>query len=108
MVVRAFNPSKCLLSSGQLLIINHVVEGDLVKRIILAAAVLAFAACKDSPTEPSIPSAAEMRITSPQTHLVVGSTVTLSASVYDRDGKKITNAPIEWRSTTPTIASTDA
>jgi hypothetical protein len=44
-------------------------------------------------------------ITSPQTVLVVGGTVTLTAAVYDQDGKKINNAAVEWRSLTPTIAT---
>ena len=31
--------------------------------------------------------------------------MTLMASVYDQDGKKITGATVEWRSLTPTVAS---
>jgi hypothetical protein len=76
-----------------------------VKRSILLAALVALAACKDSPTEPGQQTPSVVAITSPQTVLVVGSTVTLTASVYDQDGKKITNAAVEWRSLTPSVAT---
>jgi len=76
-----------------------------VKRSILLAAIFALAACKDSPTEPSDQTPAVVAITTPQTVLVVGGTVTLTATVYDQAGKKITNAAVEWRSLTPTVAS---
>jgi hypothetical protein len=84
---------------------NHVVEGNLVKRFILLASVVALAACKDSPTEPSDQTVAVVAITSPQTVLVVGSTITLTATVYDQSGKKIDNATVTWRSLTPAVAS---
>ena len=79
-----------------------------MKRSILVAALLALAACKDSPTGPSTSPPAEMTITSPQTVLVVGASITLQAAVYDQQGKKITNAPITWRSLTPTVATVSA
>jgi hypothetical protein len=76
-----------------------------VKRSILLAALVALAACKDSPTGPGQGTPSVVAITSPQTVLVVGSTVTMTASVYDQDGKKIPDAPVEWRSLTPTVAT---
>ena len=49
-----------------------------------------------------------MAITAPQTTMYVGSTVTLTATVYDQDGKRIPNASVVWRSETPTVASVSA
>ena len=92
----------------QLISNNHVVEGDLVKRSILLAALVALAACKDSPVEPGQTTPSVVAITSPQTVLVVGGSVTLTATVYDQDGKKINNAAVEWRSLTPNVATVSA
>ena len=107
MAVRALITIKCQLSKTARFI-NHVVEGDLVKRLFLLAGVIALAACKDSPVEPGQPTASVVAITSPQTVIVVGSTVTLTATVYDQDGKKIDNAVVEWRSLTPNVATVSA
>jgi hypothetical protein len=79
-----------------------------VKRSFLLAALIALAACKDSPVEPSQPTPSVVAIISSQTVLVVGSSFTLSAAVYDQDGKRITNAPVEWRSLKPTVATVSA
>jgi hypothetical protein len=76
-----------------------------VKRSIFLATAFLLAACKDSPTEPTGQTPSVVAITSPQTVIVVGSTVTLTATVYDQAGKKINNAVIEWRSLTPTVAT---
>jgi hypothetical protein len=69
------------------------------------AAAFALAACKDSPVEPTPPTASVIAVTTPQTVLVVGSTVALTATVYDQAGKKITNAVVQWRSLTPAVAT---
>lgn len=80
-------------------------QSHIVKRWLLVMAATALAACKrDGPTEPT-QEPAVVAITAPQVNLVVGSTVTLSAVVYDRDGRRITNAVVEWRSLTPTVAT---
>ena len=76
-----------------------------MKRFVLLATVFVMAACKDSPTEPAPQVPAAVAITTPQTIMVVGQTVPLTASVYDRDGKRITGAAVTWRSLTPTVAS---
>ena len=76
-----------------------------IKRYVTLASVLALAACKDGPTEPAALVPAVVAITAPQTNLVVGSTVTLTANVFDREGKRIANTQVTWRSLTPTIAS---
>lgn len=82
-------------------------NSDPVKRLVLLAAAVALAACKDGPTTP-VQTAAVVAITTPQTVLVVGSTVTLTATVFDGSGKKINNAAVTWRSLTPTVASVSA
>jgi hypothetical protein len=69
------------------------------------AALLVLAACKDSPTEPTGQQPAVVAVTTPQTILVVGSTVTLTATVFDQSGKKIDGAAVTWRSLQPTVAS---
>ena len=79
-----------------------------MKRSILLATLLAVAACNDSPGEPNGPPAAVVAITAPQTIIVVGSTVTLSATVFDQDGSKINNAPVTWRSLDPGVATVSA
>ena len=76
-----------------------------MKRTILAAVLLASAACKDSPTgvEPQEP--AVVAVTTPQTVLVVGGSVTLVANVFDDQGAKIENAQVVWTSLDPEVAS---
>lgn len=79
-----------------------------MKRSFLLAALVALAACKDSPAGPDQPTPSVVAITSPQTVIVVGSSVNLSASVYDQAGKKITSAVVAWRSLTPSVATVTA
>jgi hypothetical protein len=76
-----------------------------VKRSIFLAAAFLLAACKDSPTGTTNQTPSVVAITSSQTVIVVGATVTLTATVYDQAGKKIDNAVVEWRSLTPTVAT---
>ncbi|HEX6943088.1 MAG TPA: Ig-like domain-containing protein [Gemmatimonadaceae bacterium] len=76
-----------------------------MKRSIFLAAALILAACKDSPTGPDPQTPSVVAITSPQTVIVVGATVNLTATVYDQAGKKITNAVVTWKSLTPTVAT---
>jgi hypothetical protein len=76
-----------------------------VKRSIFVAALLALAACKDSPTEPGPQVPAVVAVTTPQTVLVVGGSVTLTANVYDNSGAKINNAPVTWTSLNPNVAT---
>ena len=76
-----------------------------MKRFILVATLLAIAACKDSPTEPPDQNVAAVAITTPQTIMVVGATVTLTASAFDADGKKIKDAAVTWRSLSPAVAT---
>ena len=76
-----------------------------MKRSILLASLLAIAACKDSPTEPPDQNVAAVAITTPQTIMVVGATVTLTASAFDADGKKIKDAAVTWRSLSPAVAT---
>ena len=76
-----------------------------MKRTIFLAGALILAACKDSPVGPGTQTPSVVAITSPQTVIVVGASVTLTANVYDQSGKKITNAVVEWRSLTPTVAT---
>jgi hypothetical protein len=103
--VRATGRAKCLLSPHSLNQPTSSKGTDIVKRSILLAALLVLAACKDSPTEPNGGTPAVVAITTPQTILVVGSTVTLTATVFDGDGKKINGAAVTWRSLTPTVAT---
>jgi hypothetical protein len=77
----------------------------IVKRSIFVAALLALAACKDSPTEPNPQVPAVVAVTTPQTVLVVGGTVTLTAVVYDNAGAKINNAQVSWTSLDPDVAT---
>jgi hypothetical protein len=79
-----------------------------VKRFILLAIVIALASCKDSPVQPPPQVPAVVAISTPQTVLVVGSSVPLTATVFDQNGRKINNASVEWRSLTPTVASVSA
>lgn len=79
-----------------------------MKRFILLAPIIALGACKDSPTQPLTQTPAVVAITTPQTILVVGSTVTLTATAFDQNGRKINNATMEWSSLTPTVASVSA
>ena len=72
-----------------------------VKRSILVAAVLAIAACKESPSGPAPQTPSVVAITAPQTIIYVASTVTLTASVFDQDGKRIPNAAVVWRTKQP-------
>ncbi len=96
----------CLLSPNKLIKKPTSTKGTrLLKRSILLAALVVFAACKDSPVGPDPQTPAVVAITSPQTVLVVGASMTLTATVYDQDGKKITGATVEWRSLTPAVAS---
>ena len=81
---------------------------DIVKRSIILAAALLLAACKDSSTGPDQSTAESVAIVAPQTILVVGATVQLTASVYDQSGARIPNATVAWRSLTPTIATVSA
>jgi Big-like domain-containing protein len=76
-----------------------------VKRSIFVAGALILAACKDSPTGPATQTPSVVAITSPQTVIVVGSTVNLTATVYDQAGKKITSAVVQWSSLTPAVAT---
>lgn len=79
-----------------------------MNRTILLAAALVLTACKDTPVQPAAPTPAVIAITSPQLVIVVGSTVTLTASVYDQAGKKIESVAVSWRSLQPDIASVSA
>ena len=76
-----------------------------MKRLIMLATLLAIAACKDSPTEPTNQNVAVVAITTPQTIMVVGASVPLTASAFDADGKKIKDAAVTWRSLTPAVAT---
>jgi hypothetical protein len=77
-----------------------------VKRSFVLAAAIALAACgKDSPTGPGPQIPAAVAITTPQTIMVVGATVGLTASVFDQDGKRIKDASVSWRSLMPNVAS---
>ena len=71
----------------------------------MLATLLAIAACKDSPTEPPDQNVAVVAITTPQTIMVVGASVTLTATAFDADGQKINNAAITWRSLAPAVAT---
>ena len=76
-----------------------------MKRSIFVAALLALAACKDSPTEPDPQVPAVVAVTTPQTVLVVGGSVTLTANVFDNAGAKINNAAVTWTSLNPNVAT---
>lgn len=78
-----------------------------VKQRAVWGAALALMACKDGVTDPPPQVPAVVAITAPQVNLVVGSTVQLTANVYDRDGKRIANAEVVWRSLTPAVATID-
>ena len=71
----------------------------------MLATLLAIAACKDSPTEPPDQNVAVVAITTPQTIMVVGASVTLTATAFDADGQKINNAAVTWRSLAPAVAA---
>ena len=71
----------------------------------MLATLLAIAACKDSPTEPPDQNVAVVAITTPQTIMVVGASVTLTATAFDADGQKINNAAVTWRSLAPAVAT---
>jgi Bacterial Ig-like domain (group 2) len=71
----------------------------------MLATLLAIAACKDSPTEPTNQNVAVVAITTPQTIMVVGASVPLTATAFDADGQKINNAAVTWRSLAPAVAT---
>ena len=71
----------------------------------MLATLLAIAACKDSPTEPPDQNVAVVAITTPQTIMVVGASVTLTATAFDADGQRINNAAVTWRSLAPAVAT---
>ncbi len=76
-----------------------------MKRSFLLAAAIALAACGKDSTGPAPQTPAAVAITTPQTIMVVGATVPLTASVFDQDGKRIANAAVSWRSLTPNVAT---
>lgn len=75
---------------------------------LVFGAVLGGAACKDSPTAPGpgVPNA--VVVTSPQTVMIVGSTVQLSAKVYDHSQAAIPGAAVQWLSLAPDVATVTA
>ena len=79
-----------------------------MKRPVIAAAVLAITACKDPSTGPSSQIPTAVAISAPQTTTVVGSTFTLTASVFDQAGKRIPGATVDWSSDLPNVASVSA
>lgn len=78
-----------------------------MRRTIILAALVAVA-CRKEPVGPEPREPAVVAITTPQTVLVVGASVTLTANVYDRDAKLIPGASVAWRSLNPTVASVSA
>lgn len=76
-----------------------------MKRWQVWMAAIVLVACRNGITDPPVQVPAVLAITAPQVNLVVGSSVTLTANVYDRDGKRIANATVEWRSLNPTVAT---
>ena len=78
---------------------------DIVKRSFLLAAALVLAACGKDSTGPVPQTPAAVAVNTPQTIMVVGATVPLTASVFDQDGKRIANAAVAWRSLSPNVGS---
>lgn len=66
--------------------------------------ILSVIACND-PVKPAAPIPTAVTVTTPQTILVVGSAVQLSATLFDQNGKSISGSSFSWASTNPTIAS---
>jgi hypothetical protein len=79
-------------------------EEHRVKRLI-GLAVLAAVACSDPPAGPVPRDVTSVTITSPQTVLVVGSTVTLTANAFDAAGAMIPGLAASWSSNTPSTAT---
>lgn len=75
-----------------------------LRKLFIGVAVLG-AACKDEPSGPAPLEPARIAISAPVSVIVVGSTVQLSATVYDQNNKAVTGAPVSWQSLTPDIAS---
>lgn len=72
---------------------------------LLLGVVVGAAACKDSPSGPGPRTPTAVVISSPQTVLIVGSTVQLSATVYDSRQAAIPGAVVEWETLAPQVAT---
>ncbi|HSC28529.1 MAG TPA: Ig-like domain-containing protein, partial [Vicinamibacterales bacterium] len=74
--------------------------GTLVLGVVLGAA-----ACKDSPSGPGTRTPTTVVVSSPQTVMIVGSSIQLAAIVYDQNQSPIAGAQVQWESLTPQVAS---
>jgi hypothetical protein len=68
-------------------------------------AALGAAGCKDDPTGPSGGTPTAVTVTSPQTVLIVGTNLQLTATAYNHGNAAIVGARFEWESLNPEVAS---
>lgn len=68
-------------------------------------AVMGGAACKDSPTDPGPGAPNAVVVTAPQTVMILGATVQLSAIVYGHNQAPIPGAVVQWESLAPDVAT---
>ena len=72
---------------------------------LVLGAVLGAAACKDSPTQPGPGTPTAVVVIAPQTVLIAGATVQLSARVFDGNQAAIPGAQVAWLSLAPEVAT---
>jgi hypothetical protein len=69
------------------------------------ALILAQAGCRREPAGPEPPRPSAVAVVAPQTVIVVGESVQLSAVVYDQRGKVIPGSVVIWESRNPPVAT---
>ena len=76
-----------------------------LRALSLALAIGVFAACDDDPSGPA--SVAVVQVAAPADSVVVGGTLSLSATLQDRRGTELTGREVEWASDNPGVARVD-
>jgi len=72
----------------------------------MLGAVLLAACTGDDPTDPSTPGAvAVVNVAVVTSTMVAGTTQQLSAKLYDKDGKQVTNSAVTWTAAPATVAT---
>lgn len=79
-----------------------------VKRLLAPLAVLAMAACDETPVSlPELPEATTVTVTASEIQLVVGDVASLQARVLDQEGRPLEDASPTFTSDAPTVAFVD-
>ena len=79
-----------------------------MKRVwTFAAACVAFAACKDSPTEPSPTTVTAVVINAPSTSMQVGATMTATARLTNSKGDSVPSKTPNWSTSNASVATVD-